>query len=450
MLNVPRSTWALAAKLAVVAMLTVFVCVSPATASDSVITLDGTPIVVATTDPGETALVTFDGVAGQRVSLRAYASTMHLPTLTIQKPSGGTMFTPKTVNGLGLFVDPVTLPETGTYTIVADPPTSYVGSLTLAAWVVPPDTTDTVAIGGSTSVSIAAPGQNASLTFAGTAGGRVSMTVTNVTAANTVVQLKKPDCTNLGSAVTVRTTGAYIDPVTLPVTGTYTITIDPREQLVGTVTFRLDPVPDNPGTAAIGSPTTVTIGTIGENATRTFAGTAGQMLTLGVTGNTIAGVDITIRDSSNAFVAAQFASSATAFHDTFTLPATGTYTMTIDPRDQLVGAITITLNPVPENTGATAIGTPTPITIGTIGENALRTFTAAAGQSVTLSVSGNTIAQVDLTVRNPSNGTVSALFASGATATSPPFTLPVAGTYTITVDPRGQFVGSLTFTLTGN
>ena len=85
-----------------------------------------------------------------------------------------------------------------------------------------------------------------------------------------------------------------------------------------------------------------------------------------------------------------------------------------------------------------------------IGENAVRTFTAAAGQSVTLSVSGNTIAQVDLTVRNPSNGTVAALFASGATATSAPFTLPVAGTYTITVDPRGQLVGTLTFTLTGN
>ena len=159
MLSVPRSTWVLAAKLAVVAMLTVFVCVSPATASDSVITLDGSPIVVATTDPGETALVTFDGVAGQRVSLRAYASSMHLPTLTIQKPSGGNLFTPKTVNSLGLFVDPVTLPETGTYTIVVDPPTTYVGSLTLAAWLVPADVTDSVAIGGSNSVSVSTPGQ---------------------------------------------------------------------------------------------------------------------------------------------------------------------------------------------------------------------------------------------------------------------------------------------------
>ena len=63
---------------------------------------------------------------------------------------------------------------------------------------------------------------------------------------------------------------------------------------------------------------------------------------------------------------------------------TGTYTITVDPRDALTGSLTFTMNAVPDNTGTTAIGTPTTVTIGTIGEVAVRTFSATAGQSVTL------------------------------------------------------------------
>jgi hypothetical protein len=447
MLNVPRSTWALAAKLAVVAMLTVFVCVSPATASDSVITLDGTPIVVATTDPGETALVTFDGVAGQRVSLRAYASSMHLPTLTIQKPSGGNMFTPKTVNGLGLFVDPVTLPETGTYTIVADPPTSYVGSLTLAAWVVPPDTTDTVAIGGSTSVSIAAPGQNASLTFAGTAGGRVSMTVTNVTAANTVVQLKKPDGTNLGSAVTVRTTGAYIDPVTLPVTGTYTISINPPGANVGDLTFSLyDVAADQTGTLPIGSgPTPLVFAAPGQNGAFTFAGTAGQKVTLTVTDDSITQSTISIKKPGNINIASGTIKIAGGILGPVALPVTGTYTVYVDPYSSNTGGLTLNLfQSPPDLTGTLVPGTPQTLTFDTPGRNALLTFAGTAGQRLALNFNQDTISSTQVSVIKPAGGTVvtPSTFPTNGKFIEP-MTLPATGTYTIKVDPQGLATGSI-------
>jgi hypothetical protein len=209
-------------------------------------------------------------------------------------------------------------------------------------------------------------------------------------------------------------------------------------------------VPHNPGSTAIGTPTTVIIGTIGEVAVRSFPATAAQKLTLTVSGNSIAGADLTVRDPNGTIVATLFASGATAFRDVFTLPTTGTYTITVDPRDVLTGSLTYTMNAVPDNAGSTAIGTPTTVTIGTIGEVATRTFTATAGQSVSLSVSGNTIPGVDLTVRNPSGAIVATLFASAATATRSAFTLAVTGTYTITVDPRDQLVGTLTFTLVQN
>ena len=75
----------------------------------------------------------------------------------------------------------------------------------------------------SNSVSVSTPGQNASLTFSGTAGGRVSMTVTNVTAANTEVYADgskycdrtypyRPDLKVLGS---------YTLPLDILISGTY-------------------------------------------------------------------------------------------------------------------------------------------------------------------------------------------------------------------------------------
>jgi hypothetical protein len=209
-------------------------------------------------------------------------------------------------------------------------------------------------------------------------------------------------------------------------------------------------VPDNVDSTAIGTPTTVTIGTIGEVAVRTFPATAGQKLTLRVSENSITAADLTVRDPNGNIVGTLFVSSEDGFRDVFSLTTAGTYTITVDPRDQRTGSLTYTMNAVPDNVGSTAIGTPTTVTIGTIGEVAIRTFSATAGQSVSLSVEGNAIPGVDLIVRNPSGNIIATLFASGETATRSAFTLLVTGTYTITVDPRDQLVGKLKFTLVQN
>src|SRR4051812_27641333 len=82
-----------------------------------------------------------------------------------------------------------------------------------------------------------------------------------------------------------------------------------------------------------------------------------------------------------------FASGTTAFRDVFTLPTTFTYTATAEPCTLSLHDALPILNAVPNNTGSTAIGTPTTVTIGTIGEVAIRTFTATAGQKLTLKIS---------------------------------------------------------------
>ena len=209
-------------------------------------------------------------------------------------------------------------------------------------------------------------------------------------------------------------------------------------------------IPTNAGPTSIGTASTITTTTPGEVAVRTFPTTsAGGRVTLSVSGNTfVGGVDLTIRDANGTTVGSLFVSQPTGFRDVFVLPVAGTYTITIDPRDQQTGSLTFLLAGVPENTGTTAIGSATSVSTTVVGENAVRSFSATAGQLVTLSVSGNTfLGGVDLTVRNPSNGVVGSLFVSQPTGFRDVFVLPVAGTYTITIDPRDQQTGSLTFLL---
>jgi len=414
---------------------------------DTGTTAIGTPTTVTIGTIGELATRTFSATAGQKLTLTVSGNSIAGADLTV-RDAGGTIVATLFVSGTSAFRDVFTLPTTGTYTITVDPRDQLTGSLTFVMNTVP-NNTGTTAIGAPTTVTIGTIGEVAVRTFPATAGQKLTWTVSGNSIAGVDLTMRQPNGSIVSTLFASGTT-AFRDVFTLPVTGTYTITVDPRDQLTGSLTFVTNTVPDNVGSTAIGTPTSVTIATIGEVAIRTFSATAGQKLTLTVSGNSIAGADLTVRDPNGTIVSTLFASGATAFRDVFTLPTTGTYTITVDPRDQLTGSLTYAMNAVPDNSGSTAIGAPTTVTIGTIGEVAIRTFTATAGQSVSLSVSGNSIAGVDLTIRNPSGAIVATLFASGATATRSAFTLVVTGTYTITVDPRDQLVGTLTFTLIQN
>jgi hypothetical protein len=407
----------------------------------------GTPTSVRIDTIGEVAVRSFAASAGQNLTLTVTGNTIAGAELTVRNPSGS-FVAGLFVSAATGFLDTFTLPVSGTYTITVDPSNQLTGALSFTLGAVPNDS-GTTAIGISTQVAIGTIGENAVRSFSASAGQKATLTVTGNTIAGAELTVRDPSGSFVAGLFVSAATG-FLDTFTLPVSGTYTITVDPSNQLAGALTFTLGAVPNDVGTTAIGTPTSVTIGTLGEVAVRSFSASAGQLLTLTVTGNTIAGAELTVSDPSGSRVASLFVSAATGFLDTFTLPVSGTYTITVDPENQLVGALTFTLATVPSNTGTTAIGAPTSITIGTIGENAVRSFPASAGQNLTLTVTGNTIAGVELTVRNPSGSFVAGLFVSAASGSGSAFSLPVSGTYTITVDPSNQLTGTLSFTLVGN
>ena len=127
-------------------------------------------------------------------------------------------------------------------------------------------------------------------------------------------------------------------------------------------TFLLATVPDNTGTTAIGTPTTVSTshdrrerGAFVRGDGRAEADVDRHREHLSRRGSDGSGSEAAVRHRR------MFARRRPAFHDVFTLPSTGTYTITIDPRDVQTGTMTFLLATVPDNTGTTAIGTPTTV-----------------------------------------------------------------------------------------
>src|SRR5207237_1048536 len=126
--------------------------------------------------------------ANQRISLNIDQVTLGSSSccsgkVSIKNPDGSTLVSPTFFGTLGnTFVDTVTLAQTGTYTIVIDPQGNGTGSAQFSLYDVPADTTGSISIGGpAQNVTVSTPGQNATLTFTGTTGKSIHLTVSNVT-----------------------------------------------------------------------------------------------------------------------------------------------------------------------------------------------------------------------------------------------------------------------------
>src|SRR5207245_697158 len=134
-------------------------------------------------------------------------------------------------NGTG-FIDAVTLPVNGTYSVRFDPYSTRRGTATLTLYLFT-DVTGALSPNNTTTVNISYPGQNWVYTCSGMAGQQASVNVTNWTDNQCyyggnfgTVYLLKPDGTTLAAQGMCNGTG-FIDAVTLPATGSYTVKFDP-------------------------------------------------------------------------------------------------------------------------------------------------------------------------------------------------------------------------------
>jgi len=148
----------------------------------------------------------------------------------------------------------------------------------------------------------------------------------------------KPDGTTLASTF-VGTAGGVLDTPVLPVTGSYTVVVDPSGLTTGNVTLLLSS--ELTGTLVVnGSAVTLTHRT-GQNARLTFDGTAGQQVTVRVTSNSVGFVTVKLLRPDQSSMTSTALSSASFNLAAQTLATTGTYTVTVDPSSLNAGSLTV-------------------------------------------------------------------------------------------------------------
>lgn len=393
------------------------------------------------------AMLIFDGVVGQRISLRMTGVTIASSTIAIHKPDGSTLASTSSGTSGG-FIDTQTLPVEGTYTILIDPSSTNTGNMTLTLFGVT-DVVGTIAPNGpAVIVTTTIPGQNGQLTFSGTAGQRISIKGVSTFGACWNIALNAPN----GSQVTNLTSCGstlFIEPQTLPATGTYTVRIDPSGAATGQATMNLYEVVDLTGTINFGGPTVqVTTDTPGQNALLTFTGSPGQRA--GINGVSTFGAcwNLGLYKPDGTQLANTFSCGSSIFIEPQTLPEAGTYTIVIDPTGAAIGGASITLYDVTDVTGSIAINGPSVnVPLLTPGQNARLTFDGVQGQRVSANGVSNFNGCWNYGIYKPDGSLLVNIFSCGDDIFIDPQTLPVTGTYTLVVDPSGAATGQVTLNL---
>ncbi len=415
---------------------------------------DGSSNPVSFTIPGQNAKLRFSGTAGQSVSVRLTSSVADTD-YQLLKPNGNVLAS-GTVDTSGDFLDPITLPVDGTYKLVLDPQSYFVGTMTATIYDVPNDASVAGAVNTTTSaVHIGTPGQNGEGTFAGTAGQRVSVTASGVTISSSTVYLRRPDGSTLGNPISVGTSGGFLSPLTLPSNGTYSVEVDPDGAATGDVSLHLDVVPGDATfpIAPDGVPVTALNSEAGQNMQVTFSGTAGTKVSLVLSNVTLgpsgANVRITSPDGST-LISTFFVDTSGGYVDTFTLPSNGTYTIRVDPQGTAVGSADLTLYTVPANaTGTVTPNGPTAAIATTVpGQSAKLTFTGGAGWTLVLTMESTTCCATRVSITAPNGTTKLAPTSFPSTGGQISVPLSIGGTYTVTIDPQGSAIGTHRITLT--
>ena len=404
------------------------------------IVIDGASATITTTRVGQRGYLTFSGTAGQKVSLGVNAVTPGSGNnLHVFNPDGSTLtWTSTTTSNTNFHM---TLPTTGTYTLMLDPDGINTGSasLTLSSEV----NAGTIVIdGASATVTTTRVGQRGYLTFSGTAGQKVSLGVNAITpGSGNDLYVFNPDGSTLTWTSTTTTNTNF--HMTLPATGSYTLMLDPDGTNTGSASLTLSSEV-NAGTIVIdGASATTTTTRVGQRGYLTFSGTAGQKVSLGVNAITPgSGNDLYVFNPDGSTLTwTSTTTTNTNFH--MTLPTTGTYTIMLDPDGTNTGSATLTLSSEVDGGTVTTNGPSVPITISRVGQRARLTFGGTVGQQAIVRLTSNSMGSVTVALLKPDGTQLTWSTSSGASFDLSMQTLPTTGTYTILVDPAGTNTGSI-------
>ena len=441
--------------------------------------------------PGERLAVTFAGTVGQTVYVNGTAGGYNA-TITVLDPHGMQVASGQHLSYLSgtaeQWIAPVNLPYTGTYTIEINPDANATGSVSLQ--VIGSFVTASAGVNGlpaALDIPSSTPGKIMAITFSGTAGSAISvlgitgpvggsLAMYDPDGAQTATGTAIPDYPCPGDEVPGTCPQVLIAPVTIPLTGTYTIYFTPAASDVGPVTVSVTSVGGTAPTINVikasavingaAVPVTVPTAAAGQRMAVTFQGAVGQDVYVnGNCGSSCNAMNTTYSYVSLVGPSGQLVvpsgggfdlGSPLMLLDSTGLPVAGTYTLYITLASGLSGTLDVQMFSGFPATSATVDGAAVPVTVPSTsqGRRAAVTFTGAAGQAVYVisNCSGNSCNGLNTTYSNvsligPSGQLVvpmdSGLDPGGPLTVLAPTGLPVAGTYTLYITTAPNLYGTM-------
>ncbi len=424
-----------------------------------VIPVDGSTA-VTTRSAGQTTRALIAAMAGDQKALMVSSLTT-LPATSvayaIALPNGST-FRNGAAFGLGTttLLPPFTV--TGTHPVVFTPAsattqTSFRLGL-LAGTTLPVD-------GPAANLAIANPGEGGRLNFAGTAGENLGVGVTSLalnpaSVANSSFAVYRPDATLLASG------NCYADGTqcsanlpNLPVTGSYSIIVQPANGATGSMQLWLSH--DVAATLTNGAPSSHALTRPGQNARLMFQGVAGALIAVQVRGVVTSpageGILVQVNQPGGSMLAYTHLTGNGQTVVVPPLPATGTYTVFLEPESAGKGAATASMDVLVDPGQSLIVDGPTQnATVGIAGASARFTFAGTAGQNLGLGIGNlalNPVSDATIWIYKPDGASLTSISCSrtvGACAGNLT-NLPGTGTHGIVVVPASGATGSFSVAL---
>ncbi|WP_405804885.1 VWD domain-containing protein [Streptomyces sp. NBC_00210] len=309
----------------------------------------GTATELSVSQPGGEAELAFDGMSGQRVFVDVLSSNLpdQCDVLHLMDPSGTKVASGCIVDGKG-FVDATALTATGRYRAVLAPADGATGQAVVRV-ITTVDQVGAISKGGPpVSAGVGRVGGESRFSFTATAGQKVFVDVPESTLPDTcnVFRLLDPANDVIAHGCVANGNG-WIDAVTLPESGRYTILIDPADRTTGVSQLRLIDATDQVGTITVDGPEAVaSIAQAGAASRFRFSGTAGQTFFVDVPVSTLPDQCDVLKllGPGDEVLASGCVTNGKGGIDGTVLPTTGDYTLLVDPADRTTGAAHLRLH----------------------------------------------------------------------------------------------------------
>ncbi|MFF7717534.1 RHS repeat-associated core domain-containing protein [Streptomyces sp. NPDC007988] len=415
---------------------------------------DTSPPTVAVTTPGNRAQILFDADAGDDIGFGFTNSTFNgAVTLELYDPEGNKVGGNGSVSGAAGDWEVQGLPLNGTYSLILKPGTNNIGAATVTVSEPVPGALDRS--GPTAEVQLARAGQDAHWSVTGTLGQALHVGIDATGMEGTsYVRLYDADGTQVASQFVGTVKVAALEVASLPKSGQFTVRFDPDKGATGTVKATASTYADAGVLDPEGPEASLAIARPGQSGIARFTAQAGERLSLGVSAAAFPSyITLQVRAPNGSAVGSSFTvpANSSAEWDSAALPATGTYTVVIDPQAVQTGNVKLTLSRPASIGQLSPTAAPAAVSLTRPGQNAEATFQADAGADVSLGITANTFpSTVYVSVLAPSGTTVADVSSSLTADTIGMTDLPETGTYRVVIDPYQGSSGTLALSLSSD